>query len=72
VKLVFVPTNLNVADIFTKPLDQGVFTRHREKVLQGFNGSPVLSHESTQLAERCHVVDHITEENGFVVEDSAF
>jgi hypothetical protein len=38
ISLQFIPTEDNVADILTKPLPDKIFSRHSEKLLQGFNG----------------------------------
>jgi hypothetical protein len=51
VRLVFVPTGENVADILTKPLPKTLFEKHREKLLRGFGGNPVTLDETSQLVD---------------------
>jgi hypothetical protein len=51
IKLVFVPTELNVADILTKPLARGIFERHRSKLLKGFGRKSPLHEESAMITE---------------------
>jgi hypothetical protein len=46
IELIFVRTDNNVADMFTKPLPNEKFEEHREKVMSGFCGiSPIVDHE---------------------------
>jgi len=44
ISLAFVPTELNVADTLTKPLPESSFTRHKEKLLSGFNGQEIADY----------------------------
>lgn len=46
IELVFVRTENNVADMFTKPLPNEKFEEHRDKVMNGFRGvNPIIDHE---------------------------
>jgi hypothetical protein len=38
IEVVFIPTDLNVADILTKPLAAKPFLQHRERLMSGFRG----------------------------------
>ena len=38
IEVVFIPTDLNVADILTKPLAAKPFLQHRERLMTGFKG----------------------------------
>ena len=42
--LAFIPTDLNVADVLTKPLPEASFLRHKEKLLSGFNGQDMTEY----------------------------
>jgi len=43
IQIIFIPTELNVADILTKPLPKHLFQTHCDKLLSGFNNEPILS-----------------------------
>ena len=46
IELIFVRTDKNVADMFTKPLPNEKFEEHRDKVMNGFRGiHPIIDHE---------------------------
>ena len=46
IELIFVRTDKNVADMFTKPLPNEKFEEHRDKVMNGFHGNhPIIDHE---------------------------
>jgi hypothetical protein len=46
IELIFVRTDKNVADMFTKPLPNEKSEEHRDKVMNGFRGShPIIDHE---------------------------
>jgi hypothetical protein len=47
VRLLFVPTLDNVADIFTKPLARELYTKHQNTLMHGFGGVPRVK-ESTR------------------------
>mmetsp|Transcript_27074 Transcript_27074/g.45345 ORF Transcript_27074/g.45345 Transcript_27074/m.45345 type:complete len:279 (-) Transcript_27074:183-1019(-) len=42
--LTFVPSKLNVVDALTKPLPVEIFTNHTDKLMNGFNGQPILEY----------------------------
>jgi len=46
IELHFVPTDKNVADLLTKALGFGIFTRHSDILLHGFNGKLDIKEEA--------------------------
>ena len=46
IELIFIRTDKNVADMFTKPLPNEKFEEHRDKVMSGFHGNhPIIDQE---------------------------
>jgi hypothetical protein len=56
IEIVFVQSELNVADVLTKPLADVLFNKHANKLLYGFNGdisyllSNVITYEQVNLS----------------------
>jgi hypothetical protein len=57
IKIQFIRTHQNVADLFTKPLAFPLFEPHRDKVMNGFGGKFIIDEEPPEVKVNM-VIDH--------------
>jgi hypothetical protein len=67
IEVLFIPTDLNVADILTKPLAAKPFLQHRERLMSGFKGSKdnirkKVMHTYSEVASLISIDVSITQE----------
>jgi len=61
VEIKFAPTDKNVANILTKPLEKELLEKHASCLLTGFKGQPVFGSESVNLAATFNRIPHVSD-----------